>query len=202
MFVLVLTGRVADAVPVREHFDRWVDELAAGAEGWLGNTAGVTDDGMLVLLGRFATREACLRADARPEHQAWEAKLLPLFVQPPVVLGSTSVDVETPGDPSKAGFVQVVQGRGSDVEQVRRLFTGVGSDGRRLRPEVLGSVTIGHPDGAWTAATYFTSEEAAGAGDRKLSPPQLVDLREKVRSLSLSEPVYLDLRDPWLHAPG
>ena len=42
MFVQVITGKVTDAAAVRAAFDRWLDELAPGAKGWLGSTAGVT----------------------------------------------------------------------------------------------------------------------------------------------------------------
>ena len=198
MFVLVMTARVTDPAQVREHLDRWVAELAPGAQGWLGNTAGGTADGVLVLLARFASREACLLADARPEHKAWETGLVRLFAEPPVILESTSVDVYTPDDPSKAGFVQVVQGRSRDPEQVRRLFADARTGWKQLLPGMLGSVTLGHPDGGWTTAIYVAAE-AAGASPHPL--PHLEELMEQVEHLSLSELVHLDLADPWLHAP-
>ena len=42
MFVQVITGKVTDTAAVRAAFDRWLEELAPGAKGWLGSTAGVT----------------------------------------------------------------------------------------------------------------------------------------------------------------
>jgi hypothetical protein len=47
MFVQVIQGHVSDAAQVRAQLDRWVEEVAPGAVGWLGSTSGVTDDGTL-----------------------------------------------------------------------------------------------------------------------------------------------------------
>jgi len=58
VFVQVITGKVTDAAAVRARFDRWLEELAPGAKGWLGSTAGVTDDGRVVVLARFESEEA------------------------------------------------------------------------------------------------------------------------------------------------
>jgi hypothetical protein len=40
VFVQVIRGQVTDAGKVREALDRWAKELAPGATGWLGSTAG------------------------------------------------------------------------------------------------------------------------------------------------------------------
>jgi hypothetical protein len=53
MFVQVIQGRVADPARVKAALDRWAEELAPDAEGWLGSTAGVTDDGRFIALARF-----------------------------------------------------------------------------------------------------------------------------------------------------
>ena len=103
MFIQVIKGHVADAAPVRAHLERWVAEVAPGAEGWLGSTAGVTDDGLLVALARFESEEAARRNSDRPEQSAWWEELSAQFTDEPVFQDSTSVDVDTPGDPSRAG---------------------------------------------------------------------------------------------------
>ena len=41
------------------------------------------------------------------------------------------------------------------------------------RPEVLGSVAVGHEGGAYTMVMYFTSEAEAREGERKEAPPEL-----------------------------
>ncbi len=66
MFVQVFQGPVSDPAKVKETLDRWVAELAPGADGWLGSTAGVTDDGTFVGLARFDSEEAARRNSDRP----------------------------------------------------------------------------------------------------------------------------------------
>ena len=44
-----------------------------------------------------------------------------------------------------------------------------------------------------------TSEESARAGEQKQPPPQM---QEIMKVLTIGEPVFFDLRDPWLHAPS
>ncbi len=73
MFVQVITGKTSNAAQIRAAMDRWVEELAPGAEGWLGSTAGVTEDGRLVALARFESAEAAQRNSERPEQDQWWA---------------------------------------------------------------------------------------------------------------------------------
>jgi hypothetical protein len=70
VFIQVIRGRVTNAEGLREQLDRWVSELAPGADGWLGSTGGTTDDGHLVLGARFESPEAARRNSARPEQNA------------------------------------------------------------------------------------------------------------------------------------
>ena len=85
--------------------------------GWLGSTSGVTDDGRLIALARFESDEAARQNSDRPEQTAWWEQTATLFTDEPVFHNSTSVEVDTPGDPSQAGFVQVMQGRSSDPDR-------------------------------------------------------------------------------------
>jgi hypothetical protein len=202
MFVQVIQGKVSDASRVREQLDRWVSELAPGASGWLGSTGGVTDDGTLVLLARFESEEAAQRNSDRPEQGAWWEETSQLFTEEPVFRNSTSVDVDTPGDPGRATFVQVMQGRSSDPDRVRELMASDPTDWASFRPDILGSVSVGHDGGEWTMALYFTSEEEARVGEQKEPPPEMQQLMEEMDALSVGEPAYYDIRDPWLHAPG
>ena len=202
MFIQVIKGHVADAAPVRAHLDRWVTEVAPGAQGWLGSTAGVTDDGLLVALARFESEEAARRNSDRPEQSAWWEQLRAEFSDEPVFQDSTTVDVDTPGDPDRAGFVQVMQGRTSDPGRARELMAEDPTDWQQFRPDVLGSVSIGHDGGDWTMALYFTSEEAAREGERKEPPPEMQEMMKEMDSLTVGQPAYYDLKDPWLHAPG
>ena len=69
-----------------------------------------------------------------------------------------------------------------------------------FRPEVLGSLGISHPDDTWTMVLYFTSEADAREGERKEPPAELQAQMEEMNKLSVGEPEYFDLKDPWLHS--
>ena len=67
MFIQVIQGMCTDESMLRQHMDRWREELAPGAQGWLGGTYGMTDDGQFVAVVRFESREAAARNSLRPE---------------------------------------------------------------------------------------------------------------------------------------
>ena len=201
MFVQVIQGHVSDAAAVKAQLDKWVAEQAPSATGWLGTTAGVTDDGQLVALARFESAEAAQRNSDRPEQSAWWEETAKLFTEEPVFRDSTEVDVDTPGDPGKAGFVQVMQGRTNDPARARELMNSDPTDWAAFRPDILGSVSCGHEGGEWTMALYFTSEAEAREGEKKEPPPEMAEMMKEMDSLSVGEPVYFDIREPWLQAP-
>lgn len=202
MFVQVFQGHVSDAAEVRAQLDRWVTELAPGAEGWLGSTAGVTDDGLLVALARFESEEAARRNSDRTEQGAWWEGLASLFTDEPTFHDSTWVDVDTHGNPDQAGFVQVMQGRTRDPERGRELMTSDPTDWQTFRPDILGTLKCHHDADGWTMAIYFTSEAAAREGEQKAPPPETVKMMKEMDALSLGPPSFFDLEDPWLSAPG
>ena len=202
MFVQVFQGPVSDAGQVRAVMDRWMAELAPGADGWLGSTTGVTEEGELVALVRFESEEAAMRNSGRPEQGAWWEQLAALFTAEPEFRNSTYVDVMTQGNPDAAGFVQVMQGRSRDLERARQLMLEDPTDWKELRPDILGIVSVGHPDGEWTTAVYFTSEAEAREGERKEMPPQARAAMEERIALSVGEPRFYDLEDPWMDGPA
>lgn len=202
MFVQVFQGPVSDAGKVRSVMDRWMRELAPGAEGWLGSTAGVTEEGVLVALARFESEEAAMRNSERPEQGAWWQQLEALFTAQPEFRNSTYVDVETQGNPDAAGFVQVMQGRSRDLARARQLMVEDPTDWKELRPDILGILSVGHADGEWTTAVYFTSEEEARAGERKEPPAQARAAMAERIAPSVGAPRFYDLRDPWMDGPA
>jgi len=202
MFVQVIQGRIADAEAMRRALDRWAAELAPGATGWLGSTAGVTDDGRFVALARFESEEAARRNSERPEQDQWWAETSKLFDGEATFRDSTDVTVDAVGDPDRAGFVQVMQGRGSDPERARELMAQDSDKWAEFRPDVIGSVAVGHEGGAYTMAMYFTSEAEAREGERKELPPELAAQMEEMNELSIGEPEFFDIRRPWLLSPG
>jgi hypothetical protein len=201
MFVQVIQGQVSDAGQARAALDRWVQELAPGATGWLGSTAGVTEDGRFIALARFESEEAAQRNSDRPEQDKWWAETAKLFSGEATFRNSSDVTVDVNGEPDDAGFVQVIQGRGSDPDRARELMGQDSSEWAAFRPEIIGSVGVGHDGGAYTMALYFTSEEAAREGERKEPPPELKAQMEEMGRLNVGEPEFFDLKQPWLYSP-
>jgi hypothetical protein len=101
--------------------------VGPGTSGWLGSTAGVTSDGKFVATARFESPDAAQRNSDRPEQDQWWAKTSKLISGEPTFQDSTDVVVDVIGDPDSAGFVQVMQGRGTDPDRARELM---GEDSR------------------------------------------------------------------------
>ena len=202
MFVQVIQGRTSDSGRIRAQLDKWVEEVAPGAVGWLGSTSGVTEDGRVIALARFESEEAAQQNSDRPEQTAWWEETAALFSDEPVFHNSSSVEVDTPGDPSQAGFVQVMQGRSSDPDRARELMASDPTDWATFRPEILGTVSVAHDGDAWTMAIYFTSEAAAREGEQKEPPPEMQQMMREMDALTIGEPEFFDLKDPWLNAPS
>jgi hypothetical protein len=202
MFVQVFQGQVSDPARMRAQLDKWHTELAPGAIGWLGSTAGVTEDGQFVALARFETEDSAQQNSDRPEQSAWWEETAGLFTGEPTFHNSTMVDVDTYGDPDQAGFVQVMQGRTSDPQRARDLMANDPTDWATFRPDIVGTVWLAHEDDAWTMAIYFTSEAEAREGEKKEAPPEVQQRMEELNSLAMGEPTFLDLKDPWLYAPA
>lgn len=200
MFVQVIQGQVSDVGQVRAALDRWARDLAPGAHGWLGSTAGVTENGRFIALARFESEEAARRNSERPEQDQWWTETARLFSGEVAFRDSSDVTVDVIGDPDEAGFVQVMQGRGSDPDRARELMEQDSAEWAAFRPDIIGSVAVGHGGGSYTMAAYFTSEEAAREGERKEPPAHLKAQMEEMNSLNVGTPEFFDLRQPWLYA--
>ena len=201
MFVQVIRGKVKDPEQAHAALERWSSELAAGATGWLGSTAGATQDGTFVATARFESEDAARANSERPEQDRWWSETSQLFSGDPTFLESTKVDVDLQGDPDRAGFVQVIQGRTSDPARARELMSESPDDWSAFRPDILGSLSLGHDEGAYTVILYFTSEAEAREGERKEPPPEMKEAMDEMGKLEVGEPTFLDLREPWLYSP-
>ena len=202
MFVQVIQGRTSDGDGLSAAVERWVDELAPGAAGWIGSTTGVTDDGRAVLVAVFESEEAARRNSTRSEQGGWWAETERLFDGPVSFQDSTDVVVDLRGDPDHAGFVQVMRGRTSDPERARQLMTLDPEEWAAYRPDVIGSLEIGHDDGGYTVVLWFTSEEEARQGERKEVPLELRTSMEEMAKLAVGDTEYLDLRRPLVRSPA
>ncbi len=153
MFAQVIQGRTSDAEGVRAALDRWLQELRPGAEGWLGSTIGITDDGTFIAVARFESAEAAQRNSQRPEQARWWEETSRLLDGEVSFRDSEDVTVDVKGDLDKAGFVQVMQGRVTDAGRAKEFMAQIPSAVMAaFRPDVLGSVLISHQVGAWTRA--------------------------------------------------
>lgn len=202
MFVQVLQGRVSDAEQVRRATEDWLERLAPGAEGWLGSTMGVTDDGYLIDFTRFESAEAARRNSGRAQQGEWFAGFEKLFPDGVEFHDCSEVFVARRGGSDEAGFVQVMQGRSQDVARLREMTSSLDRDYPDMRPDLLGYITALHDDqdGAFTQVMYFTSEEEARAGEGGEMPAEAAEVLRNAMEL-IQDVRYHDLREPWLHSP-
>jgi hypothetical protein len=203
MFAQVIQGRTSDAAGLRAAMDRWTEELRPGSIGYLGSTIGTTDDGTFFAVARFESAEAAERNAQRPEQGRWWEETSRFFDGEATFRDSEDITVDLQGDPDSAGFVQVMEGRTTDAARAKEVMSMIPSDVMAAyRPDVLGSMVIGHDDGAWTQVIYFTSEDAAREGERKDPPAEFQNVMEEMGKLSVGETTFLDLKEPLLQTAG
>ncbi len=199
MFVQVIHGAVSDPAAIKAAGQRWYDELSAGADGWVGSTAGVTADGTFILFAQFDSAEAAQRNSDRSEQGDWWSQTESLFS------GEVSFEnyddvISVGGDVAGAGFVQAMLGVTSDPGRQRELtqqFMGVSAD---FRPDILGGLVCLSDDSRFAQVFYFTSEVAAREGEQREAPEQIRQAFEEEQALT-SEVRFLDLTDPWIFRP-
>ena len=202
MFAQVIQGPVSDAGEARAALAQWQQEVAPGAVGWLGSTAGVTDDGQFLAVARFDSAESARRNSERLEQDAWWTQTSKLFTAEPKFTDSVDVALDIVGNPDEAGFVQVIQGRTSDPKRAREMMSGDDSgQWAAFRPDVLGSAGIGHENGAYTMVLYFTTEAEARAGESKELTAEMAAQMEEMNSLAVGESKYFDLKRPIIFSP-
>jgi hypothetical protein len=193
MFIQVLRGHVIDGAGVMLQLDRWVEELSPGAEGWLGSTGGITDDGRFIASIRFESQDTARRNSDRSEQTRWWNEFS-RYLDTARFRDCTSVDEYKGGGSDKAGFVQVIEGRVLDAQHYREAARSMAGT---PRDDVIGGV-IAWDRNHFTEVVYFTSEEDAREGER--SGPQQIAI-EKVWPLT-QDLEYFDLRAPWLTSPS
>jgi hypothetical protein len=202
MFIRVIQGRATNPPGIRRDLGRWLRLLAAGADGWLGSTAGITQDGWSITVVGFASEAQARRNSDRPEHREWWRDACQHLARVAVHDAST-VHTYRDGGAAAAGFVQVIQGHSDDLERM----AGLGRDQEEVlaqqAPHILGMTVAEHADrpGDFTQILYFTSEQDA----RRFAQEPLGEANEPVleqlRSL-LTNSRCFDLRDPQLLSPS
>ena len=197
MYVQIIEGKTSDPGAMETLLDRWIDELRPGAAGFLGTTAGVTDDGRAIAVVRFESEAAAVANSERSEQGAWWSEMEKCYVGDVTFTGSDDVDTMWDGGSDDAGFVQVMKSANVDRSVLAGLDEAFESVAPTYRPEILGGVRIWADNGSVYDLTYFTSEAEAREGESKEPPPEIADLLDDFQSI-MAATEFFDLRDPWL----
>jgi hypothetical protein len=197
VFVQIIEGTTSDQAGLRRQFERWVSEVRPGATGFLGSTAGVTDDGRLVCVARFESEAAARANSDRPEQGEWWTGTEKLLDGPASFTESSDVETWLAGGSDDAGFVQVMKGSGVDRSRVRAMdqaFERIAAD---ARPDLIGGLRVWTGEGDYVEVAYFTSEAEARAGEATEPPEELRATFDEYQDL-MQGVTYLDLREPLL----
>jgi len=198
MFGQVIEGRVADREGLRRQVDRWMKELRPGATGFLGSTAGVTDDGQAITLARFDSVAHAKANSERAEQGQWWAETEKCFDGAVTFTDSEDVETFLGGGSNDAGFVQVMKGRGVDRDRVRAMDEGFEKHAPSFRPDLIGVLRVWTGPDSYAEVAYFTNEADAREGETKEPPAELAEQMGEFQDL-MANIEFLDLKDPWLH---
>jgi hypothetical protein len=203
MFVQIIQGKTSEADGVRRMMDRWVDELAPGATGWLGSTSGVTADGDFLAIARFASPEDAQRNSDRREQGDWWAEFAKHLDGEATFANCSDCETFLAGGSDDAGFVQVIKSRVLDRDGVRQAGAAMSDLGPAMqRPELVGGLVALHDDAdELTQAVYFTSEAEARKGEATEAPAEVVAAMQQWSEAATDERYY-DLTDPWMASPA
>ena len=196
MFVQVVRGLVGEPDPVFTRLDLWLDQLAPGAAGWLGTTAGITRDGELVAFVRFASTSAARASSDRVEQGQWWAESAVVFRGDVSFDNYEDVTLVGDGGSDAAATVEVVLGR---VHRRRRhddLAAELGARSLEVAPDVIGGLVGLHDDGRLIQAVYFGSPPAHRCPDAAAAPAW------QGTSAIVSDFRLLRLEDLWFGSPG
>jgi hypothetical protein len=202
MFAQVIQGRTNDPTALWNRFEEWDRDLKPGAQGFLGSTAGVSDDGQFIAIARFESEEAARRNSDRGEQGEWWTETEKHLEGEVRFYDCTEVEVTWGGGSDDAGFVQVIQGRLEDEDRKarwREAEAGAEQWVRENRPELIGGIR------AWqgtnfTDFVYFTSEEEARAGEQKHPPAEPGESAEDWMG-QVEDLKFIDLKRPYFSSP-
>jgi hypothetical protein len=196
VFIQIIQGKCRDEERLHRLTDEWRERLGPSAEGWLGGTYGVTDEGEFVGVVRFESKEAAMRNSARPEQGQWWQKMQECFDGDVSFHDCDDANIWLKGGSDDAGFVQVIQGRVTDPERFRLMMEQPMDTLHDERPEIIGGTLAMQPDGWFTETVAFRTEAEAREGERKEMPEEL--RREYEEEMSMMQDVsYKDLHHPW-----
>lgn len=196
MFIQIIQGKIRDNDAARATMDRWLTDLEPGAEGWIGGTYGVTDEGTMIAVVRFASEDAARRNSERPEQAEWWREMESHFIGEVTFHDCKDVRLLLGGGSDDAGFVQVIQGRVRDKERATALAEQSSDLMAKYRPDILGATVAIDDDGFFTETVSFTTEAEARTYERKEQPEEMARMMNEEMS-QMEDVTYLDLHHPW-----
>jgi hypothetical protein len=194
MFIQIIQGTVTDPDALQRSVERWRNEIKPGAHGYLGSTGGVTPDGRGITMVRFESEADAQANSERPEQGAWWNEASKAFGDDVTFHNCNEIEALFGGGDNSAGFVQVLQGRTNDQEQMRKTGREIQDELHALRPDILGVVVAFHGDGGFTQAIYFSSEEAARDGEKAIGNDS--ELSGRLRATIEGDLTFFDLNEP------
>ena len=202
MFIQIIQGRATNPPGIRRDLGRWQRMLAADADGWLGSTTGITEDGWSITVVHFASQAHARRNSDRPEQREWWRDASQHLARV-VFHDAPKVHTYRDGGSDQAGFVQVIQGHADDMERMISLGRDQDEVLAREAPHILGVTVAEHADrlGDFTQIVYFTSEQDARSYDQDSPAEEDEPVQEERRSL-LTNLRSFDLRDPQMLSPS
>jgi len=198
VFIQIIQGKCSRPEELQALAERWRNELAPGAIGWLGGTYGFTDDDMFVGVVRFESREAAMANSERPEQGEWAGQMMALMDGPVEFHDCDDVTLMFDGGSDRAGFVQVIRGKVTEPDRLKALMSDTDML-HEARPDILGATLAIEADGTFTETIAFTSEAEARAGEKKEMPDMPAEVRDTME-MAMKDATFYDLHHPWFES--
>jgi hypothetical protein len=193
VFIQVFQGKLRDPDLWARQVETWRREIKPKTTGFIGFTSGVTAEDYVVVVVRFKSEEAAKVDNDLPEQGAWFEQASKAFDGEVVFHDCREVDVLLDGGSNDAGFVQIMQGRAKNQQQMRDQTQEMGTELRRIRPDLIGSTVAWHGDGGFTETAYFTSEHDARQNEQAMARSPFY---ERFMSMINGDLTFYDLRSP------
>jgi hypothetical protein len=197
MFIQVIRGKVTDEEGYKRQSEAWRAELMPDAKGFVGSTSGLTPDGRFITVARFESEELARSNSDSDRQSQWWAEMEKM-VDDVTFSNMTNIATSGEGGSDDAGFVQVMVGKVNDIEKAKALDERMTKEMPDVRPDVLGSTTGYMDDGQFVSTIYFTSEEEARAGEKKMTEMEGDPMMAEWGALMVGEITFFDLPDPVL----
>lgn len=196
MFIQVIQAKAGDPGGIRKEMDRWKEELAPGAAGALGATAGISTDNEFWSVVRFESEDAARKNSDRPEQGEWWNELQKHLDGEATFYESSDVELVRDGGSDEAGFVQIMKGRAKDLDRMKAEMRAMEPEMQKRRPDVIGGTSARIGEKEFITTMYFTSEAEARAAEQAMGEggdgggPNWDELIEEMK--------FIDLKEPWL----